>query len=334
MNRRRFVKSTLALPLGLGALAAPSILRAQDAWPSRNITMIVPFPPGGQADFAARPVAEALKQLLGVSVTIDNRSGAGGATGNTAGARAAPDGYTLLMTLSSLAVLVEAQRLFGRTPSYELDHLVPIARVLADPGVFSVHKAQPWKTIQEFIADAKTRPNTITYASSGYYGAAHVPMEMFSQAAGIKLVHVPYRGAGPAMNDVVAGQVNTLSSAPATSKPQTDAGNIRTLACFGAERIPSFPDVPTFREIGLPEVEYYIWAGLFAPRGTPEPIVMKLRAAMRQIMADKVATKVFSDVGSPPAYLDAPEFTTFMETDNARLIKAVRKIGMIEGKLE
>ena len=215
MERRRFVTAVAVSVLCFAAttFSGRDSACAQDAWPTRNITMIVPFPPGGQADFAARPVAEALKTHLGVSVTIDNRGGAGGATGNAAAARAAPDGYTLLMTLSSLAVLVEAQRLFGRVPTYEVDQLVPIARVLADPAVFSVNKALPHKTIQEFIADAKSKPNGYSFASSGYYGAAHVPMEMFAQATGIKLVHVPYRGAGPAMNDVVAGQVNKIGRA-------------------------------------------------------------------------------------------------------------------------
>ena len=339
MDRRRFVISTLArrcaaLALAVGALSAADIVRAQDAWPARNITMIVPFPPGGQADFAARPVAEALKTVLGVSVTIDNRGGAGGAIGNAAAARAAPDGYTLLMTLSSLAVLVEAQRLFGRVPSYEVGQLVPIARVLADPAVFSVAKTLPYKTMQEFIADARTKPNTISFASSGYYGAAHVPMEMMAQAAGLKLVHVPYRGAGPAMNDVVAGQVDTLTSAPTTAKPQHEAGNIRTLAVFAAGRIGAFPTVPTTAELGYKDVEFYIWAGLFVQRGTPEPIVTRLRDAMRRIMQDPAVTKVFNDADSPPAYMDGPEFATFIDTDSERLIKAVRKIGMIEGKLE
>ena len=338
IHRRRFMRSVagagLALTLGLAALAISSDARAQEAWPTRNITMIVPFPPGGQADFAARPVAEALKTILGVTVTIDNRGGAGGATGNAAAARAAPDGYTLLMTLSSLAVLVEAQRLFGRTPSYEVEQLVPIARVLADPAVFSVNKELPHKTILEFIADAKLKPSGYSFASSGYYGAAHVPMEMMAQATGIKLVHVPYRGAGPAMNDVVGGAVNTLTSAPSTAKPQHDAGNIRTLAVFSTERIKAFPDAPTMTELGYKDVEFYIWAGLFTPRGTPEPIVKRLRDAMREIMANPAVTKVFNAADSPPAYLDGPEFARFMSVDSDRLIKAVRKIGMIEGKLE
>ena len=136
--------------------------------------------------------------------------------------------------------------------------------------------------VQEFIADAKARPGKISFASSGHYGTTHMPMAMLSRAAGIELNHVAYRGAGPAMNDVIAGQIGCLAAAPATAKPQELGGNIRTLACVGAQRIAAFPDAPTFKEIGLPEVECYIWAGLFAPRGTPQPIIDKLRAAMQR----------------------------------------------------
>ncbi len=336
MNRRSFLNavttSVIATRCGFDGVVTNAW--AEDVWPAHGITLVVPFPPGGQADFAARPVAEALRGILGVAVTIENRPGAGGAIGNAFVARAVPDGYKLLMTLSSLAVLPEAQKLFGMTPQYTVDQLIPIARVLADPAVLSVHKAQPHKTVQDFIADAKARPGKITYASSGFYGTTHVPMEMLSHAAGIKLTHVAYRGAGPAMNDVIAGQIDALAAAPATAKPQELAGNIRTLASFGAERVEAFPNVPTFREIGFPDVEYYIWAGLFAPLGTPKSIVDRLRVAMGQVMVDPNVTRIFASVGSPPAYLDSPDFAKFIETDSDRLIKAVHAIGKVGEKLE
>ena len=230
ITRRRFVKSSLALPLaGSGLVAAPSILAAQDAnWPSKQITMIVPFPPGGQADFAARPVAEAMRKMWGQNVVIENRGGAGGAVGNAAAARSTPDGYTMLMTLSSMAVLVEAMRIFGRQPTYEMNQFIPIARVLADPGVVSVAANTPYKSIKDLVEAAKKEPAKIAYSHSGNYGASHVPVEMFSQAAGIRMVPVPYRGAGPAMNDVVAGQIPVTHSAPTTAKELHIAGKIRT----------------------------------------------------------------------------------------------------------
>jgi tripartite-type tricarboxylate transporter receptor subunit TctC len=332
MDRRELLKGSLTFTLSaasMGVLPAS----AQDAYPAKSITIVVPFPPGGQADLAARPIAEALQRILGQTVIVENRSGAGGATGNTSAARAAPDGYTLLMTLSSLAILPEAQKMFGRTPGYEVNQFEPIARVLGDPTVFCCHVSMPWKSIADLVEDAKKRPGVITFASSGFYGAGHVPTEMFMHAAGIKMLHVPYRGGGPALADVLAGQVNCMSSGPGPILQHRDR-SVRVLACHGGKRISAFPDVPTFIELGYPEVEFYLWAGLFVQKGVPQPIVAKLRDAMRKAMQDPAVVKVFENVGSPPAYLDGPEFAQFMETDSARLIKAVRKIGMIEGKLE
>ena len=299
MKRRDFLAGAAALPIALAAERAFA-----QAYPSRNVTIVVPFPPGGQADLAARPVALKLQDLLGKPFVIDNRGGAGGAIGNAAVARAEPDGYTLLMTLSSLAVLPEADRLFGRPAQYEVSQLVPVARVLADPTLLAVNAAAPWKSVAELVEDAKN--------------------------ADIKLAHIPYRGAGPALTDLLSGEIKALASAPGVLKQHVDAGAIRVLANFGAQRIASFPNLPTFQELGYKDVEFYIWAGLFAPAKTPEPIVKQLREAMRQAMSDPQVTKTFDSAGSPPAYQDAPEFARFVETDGARLIRAVQKIGRVD----
>ena len=197
MNRRELLKATAALPLAQAALSNPAF--AQAAWPTRNVTIIVPFPAGGQADLAARPVALALEKILGKPFIVDNRAGgAGGSIGNAAAARADADGYTLLMTLSSLAVLPEADRLFDRPVAYEVSQFAPVARVLADPTLLAVPASAPWKTLRDFVDDARKRPGEIPYGSSGPYGTLHVAMEMFAASAGIKLLHVPFRGAGPA----------------------------------------------------------------------------------------------------------------------------------------
>ena len=327
MDRRKFVRGAVLAPF-VSLIAAQSS-KAQ-AWPSRNISMIVPFPPGGQADLAARPVALALERILGRAVVVDNRQGAGGAVGNAAAARAEPDGHTLLMALSSVVILPEADRLFERKPSYELDQLVPIARVLADPAVLPVMNASPYRTLQDLINDAKKRPGQITFSSSGNYGAGHIPYEMFQPAAGIKLQHVPYRGGGPALAAFIAGQVDITAQAPGPVKPYVDEGRVRLLASWGGKRTPELADVPTFIELGFPGVEYYIWAGLFVPRGTPAPIIARLRAAMGEVMQNPQVTSVFVKAGSPPAYLDQPDFARFVETDAARLIPAVRKIGRLD----
>jgi len=292
--------------------------------------MIVPFPPGGQADLAARPVAAALEKLLGRAVVVDNRQGAGGAIGNAVAARAEPDGHTLLMTLSSVVVLPEADRLFDRKPSYELDQLVPIARVLADPGVLPVLATSPYKTLADLVVDAKKRPGQITYSSSGNYGAAHVPFEMFQQAAGIRLQHVPFRGGGPSLTAFLGSQVDITAQAPGPVKPYVDEGRVRLIASWGGTRTAELADVPTLIELGFPGVEFYIWAGLFVPKGTPAPIVTRLRDAMREIMHNPGVTSVFVKAGSPPAYLDQPDFVRFVEADAARLIPAVKKIGRLD----
>lgn len=325
MKRRDFI-------VGASAAAALSAMpaTAQQGWPSANITMVVPFPPGGQADLAARPIAQFLEKALGRAVVVDNRGGAGGAVGNAAVARATPDGHTLLMTLSSLAVLPEAARLFDRTPPYEVDQLLPIARVLADPTLLAVPASSPWKTLEDFVKDAKARPGAIPYGSSGSYGTLHVAMEMFAASADLRLLHVPYRGAGPALTDLLSGQIQALASAPGVLKPHVDSGALRVLANWGAERIPSFPDLPTFKQLGYEDVEFYIWAGLFAPAKLPQPIVTRLREAMKTALADPEILKTFEKAGSPPAYQDADAFAAFVKADSARLIEATRKIGKVD----
>jgi tripartite-type tricarboxylate transporter receptor subunit TctC len=328
MDRRTFMQGALVAPM-VTALAPSADAQA---WPTHNITMIVPFPPGGQADLAARPVAQALEKLLGKSVIVDNRSGAGGMLGNAAAARSEPDGHTLLMALSSMTFLPEAERLYDRKPSYEMDQLVPIARVLADPGVLCVRSDAPWKTLADLVADAKKRPGQISFSSSGNYGAAHVPFEMFEQAAGIKLLHVPYRGGGPALTAFLGKQVDITTQAPGPITPHVQSGAARLLANWGAKRSAEYPNVPTMIEQGYKDVEYYIWAGLFAPKGTPAPVITRLRDAMREVMKDPAVTSIFVKANSPPAYLDQPEFQKFVDDDAKRLIPVIRKIGRLDEK--
>jgi tripartite-type tricarboxylate transporter receptor subunit TctC len=328
MKRRDLLRAAALVPL-----AQTPLMRAAFAqvYPSRNITMIVPFPAGGQADLAARPVAMALERILGKSVIVDNRAGgAGGSVGNAAAARAEPDGHTLLMTLSSLAVLPEADRLFNRPVAYEVSQFTPIARVLADPTLLAVPASAPWKTVQDLVDDAKKRPGQITYGSSGPYGTLHVAMEMFAASADIKLLHVPFRGAGPALTAIISGTVQALAAAPGTLKPQVDDGKLRVLANWGAQRIASFPDVPTLQELGYKDVEMYIWAGLFGQSALPAPIVSRLREAMAQVMKSPDVIRTFEATGSLVAYQDAPEFSQFVAEDSARLIAAVKKIGRVE----
>ena len=227
------------------ALSASGIAVAQaPAWPSRPITMIVPFPPGGLADIVGRPVAEALSRELGQSVVIENKAGAGGGIGMGQAARARPDGYTVLMALSSLTVLPEADGILGRAPMFALGDLRPIARFTADPTVLAVRADAPWKTVKDFIDDARKRPGAINYGSSGNYGTMHVPMEILAQEAGIKLTHVPFTGAGPAVVALLGGQIQAVSSGPATVLQHVKAGKLRVLGHWGSGSLASMPEVP------------------------------------------------------------------------------------------
>ena len=326
MHRRDFLKLAAATPAT--GLAFPA--HAQAPWPQQAISMIVPFPPGGQADLAARPVSDFLQRALGQGVVVDNRGGAGGKIGHTFVARAKPDGYTLLCALPSLAVLPEADRLFDRPPTYEMTDFAPVARILGDPTLLVVAANAPWKTAEEFIAAAKAAPGTIPYGSSGTYGTLHIAMEMFASEAGLKLLHVPFTGAGPALNALLGGHVQAIAATPGVVKAQVDAGTVKVLANWGAQRIPTFADVKTFREIGYPDIEYYNWAGVFAPRATPAAIIDRLRAEIRRAMSDPGVVKIFEGASSPPAFLDAPDFAAFVAGDSARLVKAVRKIGKVD----
>jgi tripartite-type tricarboxylate transporter receptor subunit TctC len=304
---------------------------AQDVFPNRAISMIVPFPPGGVADQTARPTAAAMEKLLKQPVVISNRQGAGGAVGMAAAANAKPDGYTILMALSSISIIPEADKLFGRQPAYQTSQLAPIALIAADPTILVVRADLPWKSVAELVADAKARPGQIAFSSSGVYGTLHMAIEMFANAAGIKLKHVPFNGAGPAMTAILGGHVDLLASGPGVVLPQIKAGKLRALANWGAKRVDVLPDVPTFVELGYKDVEFYIWAGLYAPAATPASIMTTLREAVRQGVRDPEFVAGMEKAGTPIAYLDAPEFKSFWEKDAARLAVAVQKIGKVEG---
>lgn len=315
--------------LGIGGLTAGSALAA-DSYPTRPIQVIVPFPPGGVADLVGRPFTAALEKLLKQPVVIVNKTGAGGAVGMQALAASKPDGYTLMVALSSISVMPEVDTMFGRPPVYKLSDFAPIALLSADPTVLVVSAKSPWKTVADFVADAKKRPGEIKYASSGVYGTMHVAMEMFAHAAGIKLRHIPTGGGGPALNALLGGHVDAIAGGPNVSIPHIKAGTLRVLAGWGDKRIPAMPDVPTFKELGYKDVEFYIWSGFFAPAATPEPIIKVLREATAKAVQAPDFKSAMQKMDTPIAYLDAPEFKKFWDADADRLIKAVRNIGKVE----
>ena len=327
MHRLPGAALRVALLAALCCIAASAV--AQSTWPDKPITMIVPFPPGGVADTVARPVAEALGRELRQSVIVENKAGAGGSVGIGFVARAPADGYTVLLSLSSISILPEADAILARKPAYQMSQFKPIARFTADPTVLAVRADAPWKTLDEFIADARRKPGTYNYGSSGNYGTMHVPMEMLKNAAGFRMTHIPYTGAGPAVVALLAGQVDAVASGPATVVQQIKAGKLRALAHWGDRPLAALPGVPSLREAGYP-VGFAQWSGLFVPAATPDEVVKKLRAASARAASDPAVLQVMEKAGSPMAYLDAPEFQAYWDADAGRMTEAVRKIGKVE----
>ena len=314
----------------LAAVAVPA--GAEDSYPTRPITMVVPFPPGGVADLTARPVASAMEKVLKHPVGVVNKQGAAGAVGMQSVAVAKPDGYTLLLALSSISIIPEADKLFNRPPAFTVDQFAPIALISADPTILVVPADKPWKTAREFIEDAKKRPGQISYSSSGIYGTLHMAMELLSQAAGLKLRHVPHQGAGPALTAILGGHVDALASGPAVVLPHIKAGKLRPLAGWGDKRVAALPEVPTFKELGYPEAEFYIWAGVFAPKGTPEPVLARLRGTLREAVNDPDFKSAMDRLETPVTFKQGEEFQKFFETDARRLAEGVRRVGRVEAK--
>ena len=310
-------------------LAALAVSAAAQDYPNRSITLIVPFPPGGVADNVARPVAQAISKQLGQPVIIENKQGAGGGIGMAQVAKAKPDGYTLLLALSSISIIPEADKVLGRAPLYMLDQLAPIARFTADPVVLAVRAESPWKTYADFIGYAKANPKKINYGSSGNYGTMHVPMEMLGSVSGASFTHVPFTGAAPAVTALLGGSLDVVASGPSTVVQHVKAGKLRVLASWGPERHPALPDVPTLRELGV-SVEFAQWAGLFAPSGTPESIVNALRKAAREMQDDPVFKQTFVTLQTPLAYLDAPAFRVYWDVDAKKMADVVQRIGKVE----
>ncbi|MCU6620053.1 tripartite tricarboxylate transporter substrate binding protein [Achromobacter mucicolens] len=313
--------------LCLSATATMTVLAA--GYPERPVTLVVPFPPGGVADTIARPIAQALGDKLGQPIVIDNKGGAGGAIGIGQAGRAKPDGYTLLMSLSSISILPAADRLLERKPAYQLDQFVPIARITADPTVLVVRADAPYKTLDEFLEAARKQGGKLSYGSSGIYGTMHVPMEMLQNAAGIKMMHVPFTGAGPAVQALVGGQVDALATGPSSVMQLIQAGRVRPLAHWGDGKLESLPQVPSLKSKGL-DASFVQWSGIFALAGTPPAVIDKLRQAVKQIAEDPAVQARIAGTGSPVQYLDAPAFDDYWKKDSASLEVAVNRIGKVE----
>jgi tripartite-type tricarboxylate transporter receptor subunit TctC len=308
IDRRSFVVGTAATAATLAT--APAI--AQDVYPSRPVTFVNPFPPGGATDVVGRPFAAAIEPFLKQPALVETKPGAAGAVGAQFVASAKPDGYTLLLHIVSISGFAEVDKLFGREPKFTRESFIPIARFTEGPMVLVVNDKQPYQNLKELVDDAKKRPNGLIFSSSGLYGA------------------LPTAGGGPALNAILGNNAQVLVSSIAAANAQAKAGKIKPLACFSPKRAASMPDVPTLKELGY-DIEFSLWVGLFAPKGTPDAVVKKLRADAKQAVASPTFAKAVDNLGDVVAYLDQADFAKFWDEDAKRVEGAVRSIGKVAG---
>jgi tripartite-type tricarboxylate transporter receptor subunit TctC len=327
MDRRSFVIGTAA---SASALASRSAF-ADDAYPSHAITFVNPFPPGGVADVIGRPLAAAMEPVIKQPVVIETKAGAAGAVGAQFVASAKPDGYILLVHITSISGFAAVDKLFGRQPKFTRADFIPIARFAADPIVLVVNNEQPYKTLKDLIDDAKKRPNELIFSSSGLYGASHVPTALFAKAAGgLKMRHLPTPGGGPAITAVLGNNAQLFMSPSSIALAQIKGGKLRPLAVSSAQRTSTLPDVPTFKEQGI-DLEYYFWVGLFAPKGTSSQIITTLRSASDKAAHSEQFKTSLKNLGQDLAYMDQPEFAKFWDADAKRIEDAIADIGRVQG---
>jgi tripartite-type tricarboxylate transporter receptor subunit TctC len=281
LHRRSFVGTACALG---SAIALPALGQAPARYPNRPITLVVPFPPGGSVDSAGRAMADRLSKVLGQTVVVDNKGGAGGAIGSTLVAKAAPDGYTLVVTSQTTHVINPA--VSPNLPYDAINDFAPITLIDRLANVLLVNPALPVKNFAEFVKHVKANPGRWNYASSGNGSVAHLSMELLKAKLGLFITHIPYRGAGPALNDLMSGQVHMTWNNLSSNLTMIQNGRLRALAVASPIRAPQLPDVPTFDELKLPELNLTSWAGLAAPARTPEPIIAQLYDAMRTVLRD------------------------------------------------
>ncbi|HZT47128.1 MAG TPA: tripartite tricarboxylate transporter substrate binding protein [Hyphomicrobiaceae bacterium] len=324
MDRREFLAGSAAA----AAVLAGGPARAEEPYPSRAITLINPFPPGGAVDVVGRPFAAALEPIIKQPVVIETKAGAAGQVGGQFAAAAKPDGYTLLLHIVSISGFEAVDKVFGRQPKFTRADFIPIARFTEGPMVLIVNAEQPYKTLKELVDDATKRPDQIVFSSSGLYGALHLPTALLMKATGIRMKHLPTNGGGPALTALLGNNAQVLVSSVAAASPHLKAGKARALASFSARRTGALPDVPTLKELGY-DVEFSLWVGLFAPKGTPASVIARLRTDAKAAAASEQFAKAIANIGDVVAYLDQPEFAKFWDEDAKRVEDAVRVIGKV-----
>lgn len=314
----------VAAALVAACILAPQLAAGQ-AYPSKAIRFIVPFAPGGGNDILGRIVAQKLNQSFGVPVVVDNRPGAGGTLGTDITAKSQPDGYTLLINNLSVAVNVT---LYSKLPFDPLKDLQTISLVGRQPNILVVHPTLPAKTWKELYALAKSRPGQLTFSSGGVGSSSHLAGELLKVVAGIDMVHVPYKGMGPALIDLISGQVQLSMATLASALPHVRNKRMRPLAVSTAERVAVVPEVPTLREAGLRAYEHSTWYGLFVPARTPRPVVDRLNDTVKKIVTSDDVRQKFNPQGVEPAANSPEEFQAFLTSEIAKWAKVVRSAGL------
>jgi len=305
------------------AFGTPDMLQAQDRYPSRPITLVVPVPPGGAADFIARLVGQKLSDALGQPVIVNNRGGASGTIAAEVVAKSAPDGYTLL--LNSITTHGIGPHLFSTLPYNPVTDFAAISLVARLPLVMTVYAGEPMKSVADVVAYAKANPGKLTFASSGNGGAPHLAGELFKMINGVDMVHVPYRGSGPAVIDVAGGRVDIMIDAVPSLQAMIEAGKLRPLATASAARQSILPDVPTFNELGIKGIEVSLWYGLLAPAKTPADIIERLNGALQAILKMPDVQESFAKQGAVPGWDTPADYVAFMRAESERWGEVVTK---------
>ncbi|MFC5522488.1 Bug family tripartite tricarboxylate transporter substrate binding protein [Polaromonas jejuensis] len=320
MQRRSFMLSTLASAIA-GAVALPGW--AQDKWPTKPVTYIVPFPAGGTTDILGRLIGQKLGPALGTTIVVDNRGGAGGSVGSEVASRAPADGYTLLGgTISSHAINVSLYPRLGYDP---VKSFTPVTLIGTNPVVLIVGQNSPYKSLQDVLAAARAKPKTISSASAGNGTSQHLALELLGFKSGTQFIHVPYKGSGPAIQDVIGGQVDMMFDTTVVAGPHIQSGKVRALAVTSAKRLESLPSVPTVAESGVPGFEVLSWQAIFAPAGTPRPLVERLHAEIAKILQQPEMQERLKALGMQPSAMAMDQFASFQKAEVekwAQVIKA------------
>jgi len=309
----------LAAIFGVLSLIIAGVSFAAD-YPTKPITLINPMPPGGTLDLQARAFSSVAEKLLGQPVVVVNKPGATGMVGGLAGAQATPDGYTLTVGSVNLTNAVEWEIANGRKPPFTRNDFICIGSFTMSPTLLIVHPDAPYKTLGDFINDAKSKPGQLAFCSGGLYGMSHLPVEILGHGAGVKFRHVPYSGGGPCLSAVVGKHVDFGAQYPPTTLPLVRGNKLKVLAVIGAKRLKSIPNIPTLKELGI-DAEYYGWVGILAPLKTPKPIVDKLREVTKKVAEDKKFIDMIEEPGDEVYFLNGEELAKYLDVESAKIAR-------------